>query len=405
MKASPRRWSSGPQKSTGTREEPACASMSATWACRMLRGSMSSSPSRSVESIITPCSSRSPETTWTSEISGTPRRRHGSSASSAATSALETRFLAPRTSMSPTRGIPPLTRRLDDMSATMPRQRGSFPADHRWKTPASYAVLRPGGRPGHVVSGLLGHALGRSLRRGGLRGRSLGGGGLGRSLLRCGLGRRRLGRGGLRGRSLGGGGLGRSLLRRDLGRRSLGRSDLLRWSCLGGGRGDLGDGACGRPATGQSGLRELARVGDDVLERGAGLEAGHRGLLDAHLVTRARVAAGTRGARGLLEGAEAGDADLAALGDLTNDRVEDGLKGVGGGLAATELGLQGLDQFTLVHFVSPMMMSGRVSPTLPAERHARRGATVCRRARRVQHLRSTPFAAQRDQPASAYLCV
>ena len=104
MNASPSRCSSGPQSSTGTREEPAWVSMSAMCACSTLVGSSTSSPSRSVESMSTPCSSSRPLTTWTSEISGTPRSRHGSSASTTATIALETRFLAPLTSMSPTSG-------------------------------------------------------------------------------------------------------------------------------------------------------------------------------------------------------------------------------------------------------------------------------------------------------------
>ncbi len=44
----------------------------------------------------------------TSEISGTSRSREVSSPSSAATMALDTRFLAPRTETVPLSGVPPL---------------------------------------------------------------------------------------------------------------------------------------------------------------------------------------------------------------------------------------------------------------------------------------------------------
>ena len=58
---------------------------------------------------LTPCSSSSPDTIATSEICGTPRSRDGSSPSSAATIALDTRFLAPRTCDVPCSGVPPWT--------------------------------------------------------------------------------------------------------------------------------------------------------------------------------------------------------------------------------------------------------------------------------------------------------
>ena len=133
MNASPSRCSSGPQSSTGTREEPAWVSMSADVGLLDVDvGSSSSSPSRSVESMRTPCSSSSPLTTWTSEISGMPRSRHGSSARTTATIALETRFLAPRTSMSPTRGLPPST----TSAAVMPHQPNTDAARRRRLEPS-----------------------------------------------------------------------------------------------------------------------------------------------------------------------------------------------------------------------------------------------------------------------------
>src|SRR6476620_9267269 len=228
MKASPSRCSSGPQSSTGTRDEPAWASMSATCACSTLVGSSSSSPSRSVESIVTPWSSSRPETILTSEISGTLRSRQGPSASRAATMAFETRFLAPRTSRSPTRGEPPFTVRMSAMAQASQR---AEEADTPRGVPAS-------GEP--WVSGALGGALGRRLLGGGrLRG--------GRGLLGGGrlLGRGRLGGGRLARGGLGGGGLGRGLARRGL----LCGSGLLGRGRLGGGRlprGRLRGGGLGR---------------------------------------------------------------------------------------------------------------------------------------------------------------
>ena len=110
MNASPSRCSSGPQNRIGIRLEPACASMSATCARSTLLGSRSSTPSRGLDSVTwTPCSSSRPVTTVTSRICGTFSRRLGSSPSSAATIALETKFLAPRTVIVPARGVPPWT--------------------------------------------------------------------------------------------------------------------------------------------------------------------------------------------------------------------------------------------------------------------------------------------------------
>src|SRR6478672_1856707 len=239
MNASPRRWSRGPQRSTGTREDPAWASMSATCACSTLVGSSSSSPSRSVESILTPWSSSRPETILTSEISGTLRRRQGPSASRAATIAFETRFLAPRTSRSPTSGEPPFTVRMSAMAQASQRAgeadtpRGVPASGEPWGSGALGGALGRrllGGRRLRGGRGLLGggRLLGRGrlgggrLACGGLGGRGLCRGGLGRGLGRRGLlgGRRRggglLGRGRRRGRRLGGrrlrgGGLGRGL--------------------------------------------------------------------------------------------------------------------------------------------------------------------------------------------------
>jgi hypothetical protein len=103
-----------------------------------------------------------------------------------------------------------------------------------------------------------------------------------------------------------------------------------------GGRRPGGRAGRGAPAGGGR-LRQLARVGDDLLERRARVELRHRRLLDLHRVTGPRVAAGASPARDLLEGAEPGDADLPAASDLTDDHVEDSLQRVAGGLLAPEL--------------------------------------------------------------------
>src|SRR3954463_1090396 len=84
--------------------------MSATCARSTLLGSRSSTPSWGLDSVTwTPWSSSRPVTTVTSRICGTFSRRLGSSPRSAATIALETKFLAPRTVIVPVRGVPPWT--------------------------------------------------------------------------------------------------------------------------------------------------------------------------------------------------------------------------------------------------------------------------------------------------------
>ena len=221
-------------------------SMSAMWACSTFVGSSSSSPSRSVESMSTPWSSSSPLTTWTSEISGTPRSRHGSSARTTATIALETRFLAPRTSMSPTSGAPPSTTRAAVMATSQtqtPRGgdgwsrhrraaspgvsgwtsspapswrrpwwwRPSWPSPSWWPSPfagaffaAAFVAARLLGRRFLVAAAFAGAFFAAAFVGGGLLGRrlrrrALGGGLLRRGLRRCRLGRRLPGRCGLRG--------------------------------------------------------------------------------------------------------------------------------------------------------------------------------------------------------------
>lgn len=111
MKAWPRRCSSGPQNRIGMRDDPAWASMSATFADSTCEGSRISSPGSSPGRTVTPWSWRSPRTTRTSRMSGTLRRRLGPLPSSAATMAFGTRFLAPRTRISPSSGVPPWTSR------------------------------------------------------------------------------------------------------------------------------------------------------------------------------------------------------------------------------------------------------------------------------------------------------
>ncbi len=109
MKAWPSRCSRGPQKRIGMREEPAWASMSATFALSTCEGSSTSSPGSSPGRTVTPCSCSSPRTTRTSRMSGTLRSRLGPLPSSAATMAFGTRFFAPRTRISPSSGVPPWT--------------------------------------------------------------------------------------------------------------------------------------------------------------------------------------------------------------------------------------------------------------------------------------------------------
>lgn len=65
------------------------------------------------------------------------------------------------------------------------------------------------------------------------------------------------------------------------------------------------------------------------------------------------VATGSRSAIRPLERPEPGDANLPAPGNLSDDGVENGLEGVRGDPAAAKLGLQGADQFCLVHVFPP----------------------------------------------------
>ncbi len=117
MNASPRRCSSGPQNRIGIRLEPACASMSATWAMLDVAGvEHQLAVAELLAPPVTPCSSSRPVTTATSRISGTLRSRLGLSPSSAATIALETKFFAPRTVMVPRSGVPPWTVRTSCMA-------------------------------------------------------------------------------------------------------------------------------------------------------------------------------------------------------------------------------------------------------------------------------------------------
>ena len=136
MNASPRRCRSGPQNRIGIRLDPACASMSATCARSTLLGSRSSTPSRGLASVTwTPCSSSRPVTTVTSRICGTFSRRLGSPPSRAATIALETKFLAPRTVIVPVRGVPPWTVRAS-VTATILDYDGRPARQGTMRTPA-----------------------------------------------------------------------------------------------------------------------------------------------------------------------------------------------------------------------------------------------------------------------------
>src|SRR5665647_807544 len=123
----------------------------------------------------------------------------------------------------------------------------------------------------------------------------------------------------------------------------LGRSGLLDRSLL--------DGSLRRSSSpaGGSSFGELTWVGDHLAELGAGLELRDGGLLDLDARAGARVATGPCRAHYLLERAEAGDADLAALGDLADDDVEYCLDSIGRSLLAAETTLEGFDQLSLVH--------------------------------------------------------
>ncbi len=126
MNASPSWCSSGPQNRIGMRLEPAWASISAKCALRTLPASSSSSPGSSPDETRTPWISSSPRTTFTSLMSGTSRSTLTPSDSSAATIALVTRFLAPRTSTSPKSGTPPSIVKASKVSPTLaPARRAS----------------------------------------------------------------------------------------------------------------------------------------------------------------------------------------------------------------------------------------------------------------------------------------
>ena len=144
MIASPRRCSSGPQKRIGMRELPAWASMSATWARSTFEGSRRSSPPATSCSIFTPWIDSRFETIRTSEMSGTERSTLGEVPSSAATIALETRFLAPRTVISPSSGRPPRTWNVELMV--------SLPGGTDVSTPISDRLTIPE-RPARPVGG------------------------------------------------------------------------------------------------------------------------------------------------------------------------------------------------------------------------------------------------------------
>ena len=169
-----------------------------------------------------------------------------------------------------------------------------------------------------------------------LRGRLLGGRLLGRRLLgRCLLRRRLLGRSLLRrsllgrrllrrpscaGRLLGGGLLGRSLLRGLLGSLLGGR--LLRRGSRSGHAERL------ELRSRASSCGQLLGARDDVLQVLAGSEFGHLRRLGLDPLASPRVADHACVADSLLEGAEACDRDLLALGHLTADGVEDRLERV-----------------------------------------------------------------------------
>ena len=344
--------------------------MSATWACSTLRRVEQQLAVAVGRSTLTPCSSSRPETTSTSLISGTSRSRHGPSASRAATIALETRFLAPA-----------------DLEVADQRDAAVHGEDvcHGASIAAQPTRPTPRGVPAPVVgagvlvpcawTGLLGRALGRGLlgRCRLLRGCGLLGGSpswpvrpssaallvavvfAGRGLLRR---RPSWWRRFLAARPswpappswprppswrrpswpappswpvrlLGGGRLlDDGLLRR---RRLLGGRAFLAGAAFLRRGGLLG--ACRRRPSSPCRQRRGRRHAALGSERGfftTSLNAeparnfGTDGLLDLHGGAGARVAAGARGAGGLLERAEAGDGDAAALGDLADDHVQDG---------------------------------------------------------------------------------
>src|ERR687895_104971 len=116
------------------------------------------------------------------------------------------------------------------------------------------------------------------------------------------------------------------------GRTLCGSGPLLQatWSALLGGTGRT-RGRGRRRAGGD--LGELLGAGDDGLELGSRAELGNRGLLRPRTFARSRVTHHAGRADGLLEGAESGDCDLLALGDLTHHGVDNGLERVRSGSA------------------------------------------------------------------------
>ena len=104
-------------------------------------------------------------------------------------------------------------------------------------------------------------------------------------------------------------------------------------------------------------LRQLLGTRHDVLQVLAGRELRHGGRLCLDALTGARVAHHARLPDLLLEGAEARDGHLLALGHLAGDGVEDRLERVAGGpLVAVEPRSQRVDQLILVHEL-PFRMS------------------------------------------------
>src|SRR2546421_7677559 len=155
MKAWPRRCSSGPQNRVGIRLDPACTLISSAVAVPTFAGSNTNSP-RPSSVTCTPCSSSRPRTTSTSRTFGTSNSRLGVSPSSVATIVLETRFLAPRTLISPRSGTPPCTVRTSFGTRTSSRGKSCWdgrdsPGEHNHKTPPArysrdenYVPLRQG---------------------------------------------------------------------------------------------------------------------------------------------------------------------------------------------------------------------------------------------------------------------
>lgn len=102
----------------GIREAPDNVSTSDTAGISTWWASIATSPVSPLTSTLTPCSRRRSETTWTSRISGTFFRTDLPGASNAATIALLTRFLAPRTLIVPFSGRPPTTCRTSFSGST-----------------------------------------------------------------------------------------------------------------------------------------------------------------------------------------------------------------------------------------------------------------------------------------------